>query len=242
MQRRYERFYSSFLNQHTELLVFGHFGPPMLVFPTENGRFYDFENYGMVEAIAPLIEAGKLKLYCADGFDTWLQTERDLEQRSNHYLAFQQYVTQECVPVIHMDCKGTVPIGLIGCSFGAYHAINFALQFPHLFHYALGMSGRYDLENITRIQDSKIHINNPIAYIPNLHGEALEHIQHHTHLVLVCGQGAYEEPCLAETQQLSRLLDEKHISHETDIWGFDADHHWYWWRKQLAQHLGKTLG
>jgi esterase/lipase superfamily enzyme len=244
MQRRYETFYSSALEQEIELLVFGHYGPPMLVFPTQGGRFYDFENYGMIEAVAPLLDAGKLKLYCTDSLaEPWLQTDIDLEWRGKKHHAFQEYIVKDLVPVIHMDCKNTLAIGLIGCDFGAYHAANFALQFPHLFHYALCLSGRYDLEAVSGIKNTKeIYLNNPMAYVPNLHGEALEQILHHTHLVLVCGQGAHEEPCFAETQQLASLLNEKHISHEKDIWGFDVDHHWYWWRKQLVQHLGKALG
>jgi esterase/lipase superfamily enzyme len=244
MQRRYEKFYSPAIGRDMEILSFGHYGPPMIVFPSGGGRFYDFENNGMIEAVGHLLEAGKLKLYCSDGLDneSWLREDIDPHWRGIRHNAFQDYIVKDLVPAIHMDCKGQVNIGLVGCSLGAFHAANFALKFPHLFHYTLCMSGRYDLEAITGIHASKeVYFNNPVAYVANLHGEALEHIQHHTHLVLVCGQGAFEDKCLAETHRLADLLNEKHISHECDIWGTDVEHHWYWWRKQLVHHLNKAL-
>ena len=192
-----------------------------------------------------MIEAGKLKLYCTDGLDneSWLREDINPHWRGVRHNAFQDYIVKDLVPAIHMDCKDPVNIGLVGCSLGAFHAANFALKFPHLFHYALCMSGRYDLEAITGIHDSKeVYFNNPVAYTANLHGEALKHIQHHTHLVLVCGQGAFEDKCITETHRLADLLTEKHISHERDLWGYDVEHHWYWWRKQFVHHLNKTLG
>jgi esterase/lipase superfamily enzyme len=241
MQRRYEKFHSSATGRDMEILTFGQYGPPMIVFPSQGGRFYDFEDHGMTEAVKHLLEAGKLKLYCVDRLDdSWLVSDINNEQLSLKQAMYQDYIVQDLLPAIHMDCKSSLPIGLIGCSLGAYHAANFALKFPHLFHYALCMSGRYDLEAATGLYSRDLYFNNPVAYVPNLHGEALEQIQHHTHLVLVCGQGIFEDKCLAETQQLAQLLNEKHISHEMDIWGHDVDHHW--WRKQLVHHLDKTLG
>lgn len=145
MQRRYEKFYSSVLERDVEILSFGQFGPPMIVFPGDGGRFFDFENNGMIEAVAHLIDAGKLKLYCTDGLGESFKAE----QPELQHTIFQDYIVKDLVPTIHMDCQGPVMIGIVGCSLGAFHAANFALKFPHLFHYALCMSGRYDLEAMT---------------------------------------------------------------------------------------------
>ena len=122
--------------------------------------------------------------------------------------------------------------------------VNFALKFPHIFNYALCMSGRYDIEAVCGQQSGseEVYFNNPPAYVYNFNGDTLEHVRHNTHLALVCGQGAWEDKCLHDTHRLADLLAEKGISHERDIWGHDVEHHWYWWRKQIVHHFRKRFG
>jgi esterase/lipase superfamily enzyme len=243
MQRRYEKFYSPALGRDMEVLCFGHYGLPMIVFPSGGGRFFDFEDNGMIESVSHLLEAGKLKLYCTDGLDheSWLREDIDPHWRGIRHNAFQDYLVKDLVPAIRMDCKSDIKIGLVGCSLGAFHAANFALKFPQLFSYALCLSGRYDLEAIAGPSDSTdVYFNNPVAYTANLHGEALEQTRS-THLVLVCGQGAFEDKCLEETNRLADLLNQKGIPLERDIWGYDVEHHWYWWRKQFVHHLERLF-
>ena len=246
MQRRYEKIYSPAVGREMQVLIFGHYGAPVIAFPSGGGQFYDFENNGMVEAIAPLIENGNIKLYCPEGVDheSWLNSGIDPHWQAVRHNAYQDFVIYDLVPAIRFDCHSSdIRIAVSGCSLGAYHAANFALKFPDIFHYALCMSGLYNLEDITGPSGSNaVYFNNPLAYLYNMHGDPLEHIRRNTHLALVCGQGAWEDKCLRDTYQLAGLLGEKGISHECDIWGYDAEHHWYWWRKQIAHHLGKTFG
>lgn len=246
MQRRYESFHSPALNCSMELLVFGHHGPPLLAFPSAGGRFYDWENQGMVEAARHWLDAGKVRLFCVDGIDqeTWLNHGADIEARARRHRDWEACILHEVVPLIRQECD--LPeggIAVAGCSLGAYHAANFALKFPQVFNYALCMSGRYDLEAVIGPTPSlEVYFNNPMAYCQHLHGDALETVRGHTHLALVCGQGAWEDKCLAETHRLANILAAKGISHERDLWGHDVEHHWYWWRRQLAHYLGKALG
>ncbi len=246
MQRRYEKFYSPAIGRDMQILAFGHYGQPVIAFPSGGGAFFDFENNGMVEPLAGLIDAGKMKLYCIESLDreSWLNRSIDPHWRAVRHNAYQDYVVKDVVPAIQQDCNSPgIQIGLVGCSLGAYHAANFGLKFPHLFPYALCMSGRYDLEAICGPSGSQeVYFNNPVAYMANLNGHALDHVRSHAHLVLVCGQGAFEENCLSETHRLADLLTIKGVSHERDIWGHDVEHHWYWWRKQVIYHFGKTLG
>jgi esterase/lipase superfamily enzyme len=245
MHRRYEKFYSPAVGRDMEILTYGHYGTPMIAFPSGGGRFHDFEDNGMIGSVIHLINEGKLKIYCPDGLDneSWLRGDVDPHWRGVRHNAYQDFIVKDLVPAIRMDCKSSdIKISLTGCSLGAYHAANFALKYPEFFNYSLCMSGRYDLEKITGISGSQeVYFNNPMAYVPNLHGDDLERTRQ-THLVLVCGQGAYEEKCLEETNRLADLLAQKGISHERDIWGHDVAHHWHWWRKQFAHHLGKSLG
>ena len=41
------------------VIAYGHWGRPFLVFPSEQGRAWDFENNGMVDAVRPLLDAGR---------------------------------------------------------------------------------------------------------------------------------------------------------------------------------------
>ncbi len=229
-----------------ELLLFGHHGPPLLAFPSAGGRFYDWENHGMVEAARHWLDAGRVRLFCVDGIDqeTWLNHSADIDARCRRHRDYEDCILDEAVPLIRRECE--LPdggIAVTGCSLGAYYAANFALKFPQVFNYALCMSGRYDLEAVIGPSTSlDVYFNNPLAYCQHLHGDALAHVRGHTHLALVCGQGAWEDKCLAETHRLANILAAQGISHERDLWGHDVEHHWYWWRRQLAHYLGKALG
>ncbi len=246
MERRYQTLPSPSLGRDIELLIFGHYGPPMIVFPTAGGRFYDFENNGMIEAVAPWLEAGKVRLYCVDSIDhaSWLNFSLPPGARARRHNDYKDWVVNTLVPFIGAEYDApVVKIAVTGCSLGGFHAANFALQFPQLFNYALCLSGRYNIEALCGASDSlDVYFNNPVAYAYHLSGEALELVRRDTHLVLVCGQGAWEDVCLAETHRLADILVTKGISHERDIWGHDVEHHWYWWRKQIAYHFGKSLG
>jgi len=246
MLRRYETIYSPAVGRDMQVLAFGHFGMPLIAFPSGGGQFYDFENNGMIDAVAWLIEAGKLKVYCPEGMDheSWLNHGVDPHWRGVRHNAYQDFIVKDLVPAIRHDCRNDgIQIGVTGCSLGAYHAANFGLKFPHLFPYALCLSGRYDLEPLIGWSDSpEVYFNNPVAYVANLHGHALNHVRWNAHLVLVCGQGAWEDKCLHETHRLADLLEQKGISHRRDIWSHDVEHHWYWWRKQIAHHLGNVVG
>jgi esterase/lipase superfamily enzyme len=246
MQRRYEAFYSPALGRRMELLLFGHHGPPLLAFPSAGGHFFDWENQGMIDAAAAWLQGGKVRLFCVDGIDheAWLNHSASIEARGRRHRDYEDYIVNEVVPFIRRECD--LPAGGIavtGCSLGAYHAANFALKFPQVFNYALCMSGRYDLEKVVGPSTSlEVYYSNPVAFCANLQGDVLGLVRANTHLALVCGQGAWEDKCLAETHRLANILAAKGISHERDLWGHDVEHHWYWWKRQLAYYLGKALG
>lgn len=247
MKRRFESFYSPAIGRDMSVLAFGHYGAPVIAFPSGGGQFFDFENNDMIAAIEPLISGGKIKVYCPESIDreTWLNHHIDPHWRGIRYGAYIDYFLNQLVPAIRTDCHNPhARIALAGCSLGAYHAANLALKFPDVFHYALCMSGRYDLNNILGFDShsAEVYFNNPIAFTYFLEGDELERVRHNTHITLVCGQGAWEDKCLAETHRLADNLSRKGISHERDIWGYDVEHHWYWWRQQIRHHLGKTFG
>jgi esterase/lipase superfamily enzyme len=226
------------------VISYGHWGRPVLVFPSEQGRAFDYENNGMVDAVADLIDAGRVKLYCVDSFDaqTWSRADLPLEDRARRHEAYESWIVDEVVPFVHADCGGPTDIATTGCSLGAFHAVNFALKRADLFPVAIGLSGNYDAAawNAWGERGDATYFNNPVDYVAHLGGEHLDWLRSRLSIVLVVGQGAWETHptgALPSTRQFAGLLQGKGIPCELDLWGHDVAHDWPWWQRQLAHHL-----
>ncbi len=246
MKRRHERIPSRAMGRPIHVWCYGHWGPALVVFPTAAGMAHEWEVQGMIATLADFINAGQLKVYCTESnvAEAWTRQQNPPDWRIKRHQAFEQYVTEDLVPFIRSDCAAPqLRVAATGASLGGYYAANFALKYPELFHWALCMSGRYDISAFTNgYQNLDVYFNNPLAYVSNLGGEHLERVQKNTHLVLVCGQGPWEEGCIDETNALADLLEHKGISHQRDIWGRDVAHDWGWWKRQARYHLGNTFG
>jgi esterase/lipase superfamily enzyme len=226
------------------LIAYGHYGRPVLVFASEQGRAEDFENNGMIAATAELIDAGRLKLYCVDSADaqTWSDRSLPLEERARRHDGYEQWILQTVVPWIVADCGGAAEIATLGCSLGAYHAANIALRHADVFPLALGFSGNYDPTTWHAWGElgEATYFHNPMAYVANLHGEHLDWLRSRISLLLVVGQGAWEvhpTGALPSTQAFAARLADKGIRHELDVWGYDIPHDWPSWQAQLRHHL-----
>lgn len=244
MRRRHEQIDSPAMGRPVHLWCYGHFGAPVIAFPTAAGFAHEWERQGMVEALAPLLYAGKIKLYCPESnvAESWTRREGEHDWRMGRHRAYESFVVDTLVPLVSRDCGGERRIAVAGASLGAYYAANFALKRPDLFHYALCLSGRYDMRSFTDGQTSAdLYFNSPLAYVPGLAGEALERVRRQTHLTLVCGRGKWEEGCIEETAALGHLLRHKGVSCHVDFWGHDVSHDWVWWHRQAFFHLSRTF-
>lgn len=226
-----------------EVIRYGHWGRPVLVFPAERGRAYDFASNGMVNAVAPLIDAGRVKLYCVDSYDgaSWSASEVPLEERAQRHGRYESWILDQVVPYIVDDCGGVSDIVTVGTSMGAFHALNFALRRADLFPLAVCLSGTYDptVWNGWGDRGDTLYFNNPTDYVGHLHGDHLDRLRGRLSIVLVCGQGQWEDTtgALDSTRRMAEILSEKGIRHELDLWGTDTPHDWPSWRAQLAYHL-----
>lgn len=246
MRRRHEILPSRTLERPIHLWCYGHWGAPLIAFPTAAGFAHEWEAQGMLEAIRPLIDGGRLKLYCPESniSETWNNAAADPAWRAWRNRLYEELIVGELAPWIARDCQSeAIRIATAGCSLGGYYAVNLALKHPQIFHYALGLSGRYEITAFTGgFTNDDVYFSNPMAFVANLEGEHLDRVRGHTHLALVCGQGQWEEGCIEETCRLADLLAAKGISHERDLWGHDVSHTWPWWHRQAQLHLGKTFG
>ena len=225
------------------VIRYGHWGRPVLVFPAEQGKASDFESNGMVQAVAGLTDAGRLKVYCVDSYDasSWSDQAIPLDERAHRHGGYESWILSDVVPWIHSDCGGTVELATLGCSLGAFHAANFALKRADLFPLAMCFSGNYDPSSWRGWGErgSATYFNNPIDYVANLHGDHLAWLRERVSLLLVCGQGQWEDTTgsLPSTKHLAELLASKDIKHELDLWGHDVPHDWPSWRAQIAHHM-----
>lgn len=240
MRREYHIWRSLNLGRDMEMLQFGHAGARVLVFPTRVGRFYDYENWRLVEALRPKIEAGYLQLFCVDSIDQesfycdWCRPE----DRIKRHLQFERYLLEEVIPLTErMNPDG--PLIAHGCSLGAYHALNLALRHPERFVKVVSLSGRYDLcmnagsyrDLFDGYHDEDVYFNNPSQYIPNLsEGEHLDAIRK-LDIIIVTG---HEDALNENNRRLSTAMWDKGIWHRFDIWDGEAHRARYW--RQMVQH------
>jgi esterase/lipase superfamily enzyme len=197
----------------------------------------------MVGAIAGLIDDGRVKLYCVDSFDaaSWSNDTLALEQRAQQHGRYESWILEQVVPAIQQDTGGAGEIVTTGISLGAFHAVNFALKRADVFPLAIGLSGNYDPAawNGWGERGDATYFNNPMDYVAHLGGDHLEWLRSRLSVLLVCGQGMWEDStgALESSKRLAGLLGEKGIRHELDLWGHEVPHDWPSWRAQIAHHL-----
>ncbi len=160
------------------VIRYGHWGRPVLVFPSERGRAWDYESNGMVGAVADLVDDGRCKLYCVDSFDeqTWSDSSIPLEERARRHGAYASWILDRVVPWIGEDSPGATGAVVTGCSMGAYHALQLALTRADLFPVAICQSGNYDPADWNAWGDrgEAAYFTNPSDYVAHLHGDHLD--------------------------------------------------------------------
>ena len=165
--------HSDALGAELGVIAYGHYGRPVLAFPAERGHCWDYENQGMVAAIADLIDGGRVKLYCVDTIDgqTWQDGSLPLEERARRHGLYEDWIINHVAPFIHADCGGAQEIIVNGPSFGAYHAANFALKRADLFPLAICQSGIYDVSVVGwGERGDAVYFSNPADYVAQLAG------------------------------------------------------------------------
>lgn len=223
----------------------GHWGRPVLVFPSEAGRAEDFASNGMVEAVQDLVDAGRVTFFCVDAADrySWSDNDAPTEVRAHRHQAYTVWLEDQVLPWIAEQTGGrSQPLMTLGVSMGAYHAVHFTLTHAHVAPLAFGMSGSYDVTawHGHGAHGDATYFANPMSYVAGMHGEHLEWLRRRAAVLLTVGQGPFEvDPtqALPSTQEFAALLREKEIPVDLDVWGHDVAHDWPWWSKQLAHHL-----
>ncbi|TWI81629.1 esterase/lipase superfamily enzyme [Lacibacter cauensis] len=239
MQRELTGWYSPALNKDMPVAIYGHYGFALLLVPTAAADYLEYERFQLIDAISPWIEAGKVKVYSVNSINTesWMNNEMEPAHKAIRQNQFNEYIFNEVVPFIKTNTSFDTPIITCGASFGALHSMNLFLKRPDLINGVIAMSGVYDLMEYTKgYYDEQVYYNSPMHYMPNLTDHAiLEQIRHSNHIHLFSGSGAYEDPSSAG--RFAKILYDKGINYELDIWGQEWPHDWNTWRALLPHYL-----
>lgn len=236
-----ERWRSPCVQREVNLVRWGTFGQPVLLFPTAGGDAEEIERFHMIDVLRPLIDAGKIKVYSCDSVAGQALLGRHVSARHQMWMQnqFHYYVKTEVVPAIRTDCKSPeIEVWAAGASIGALHSVAMVCRFPHLFSKAIAMSGTYD---IRRFYDARLdeftdefYVSSPIHFVPGLAGRHLDVLR--TRFILMpCGEGRAED--IGESWAMANVLGRMGIPNRVDPWGREWHHDWVTWRKMLPQYL-----
>jgi esterase/lipase superfamily enzyme len=242
MKVEYFNLWSDQLNQPMEFKVYGDRGKPAIVFPTQGGRFFEYEDFGMVGACQPLIADGKVQLITVDSIDhqSWVNWGIHPADRAIRHNQYDRYITEELVPFIRQQNPYPGKFLSTGCSMGAYHSANFFFRHPQIFNTLIAISGLFRLNMfVGGYMDDNVYFNSPLAYLPNLTDTELLNLYRQSDIIVAVGQGAWEDPMLEDTYTLKRILEEKEVPAWIDIWGHDVNHDWPWWRRMMPYFLSQ---
>lgn len=231
LTENYHKWHSEHIGRDFEMLVFGDSGYPLILFPTSMGRYYESKDRGLIDAVAWYVNNGHVKIYCPDGIDTqsWYNKQISPAERALNHMCYDAVILNEVIPRAIAE-TGHKRVAIAGCSFGGYHAANFAFRHPELVSYLFSMSGLFDISSrIDGYYDDNVYYNNPMDFMPdNKHPDLWR-------MGIVLG-AAERDVTLSQNEQFSGILSNKQIQHWLDIRP-NTLHDWPVWREMLPHYL-----
>ncbi|MFN3589802.1 MAG: alpha/beta fold hydrolase [Spirosomataceae bacterium] len=231
MQESYHSYYSHILGKEIEFMVSGHWGYPILLFPTSMGNTYQNRDFGLIHTIEDLIEAGKVKVYSVDSIDfqSFYNKELPPNIKIYNYNLYTRFLHEEFVPMIQRTCQ-VHRIAVAGCSFGGFHAANYAFKYPDTVNQLISMSGAFSISSFMNgYFDDNVYFNNPVDYLPKRDSWIYDHMQ------IILGTSDWDI-CRQDNLSLSHLLAGKGIDHWFDEKKW-APHDWPLWRTMFPEYV-----
>jgi esterase/lipase superfamily enzyme len=231
--------YSERVGQKVNVARWGHAGQPVLLFPTAGGDFEECERFLMLRVLAPLIEAGRIKVYSVDSIAgrTWMDDRHGGGHKAWVQSRFDAFVMHELVPAMRTDCgRDDIEVITAGASIGAFNALSTLCRHPDVFRAAICMSGTYDLGRWTKGEHTfDYHVSSPLHFVPDLAEDSAQlALLRRRFVLLATGNGRYEAP--HESWAVARTLGARGIPNRVDIWE-GSDHDWTTWRAMLPKYL-----
>lgn len=237
MNREYHKGFSRELHRDMEMLVFGHGGHPVIVFPTSMAPYFEWEDRQMIEPMGQKIAAGELQVFLTSSVDSESFYNKRVHpfDRVRRYQQYDKYLVRELIPYIRTRNQ-TPTLGATGCSFGGYHAVNFALRHPDAVTHCVSMGGAFDIHNfLDGYYDDSCYFNCPPDYLQNMSDDW--YLSRYRQMKIVLATGEHDH-CLDQNVRLSELMNAKAVSHWLDVWGNHTGHDWPWWVQMVQKYFG----
>ena len=245
MKRTELTHHSQRLDKDMRMLVFGEGGYPIIVFPTQDAMCDNFENFGMVDTLSDYIDSKQIQLFCVDSVDaeSWSNVYGDRDWRAERQEQYYEYITEEVVPLVAKTSKRNVRPLAMGASMGATQAAIMFLRRPDLFQGIISLSGVYDAQDFFgNWMSSTLYDNSPVHFLPNMPADhPYIDVYNKRQIVLCVGQGAWEEAGIRTQRVLADAFERLGVDAWCDFWGFDVNHDWPWWKRQVRYFLPYVL-
>jgi esterase/lipase superfamily enzyme len=230
------------LPEPARVVRWGHFGAPVLLFPTAGGDYEEVERFKLIHVLEPLIAAGRIKVYSVDSVagKTWLAGTHSTDYCSRVQNLFDAYISEEVVPLIRRDCASPdIELIAAGASIGAFNAVATLCRHPEQFRVAIAMSGTFDLSKYLQGKSTQdFYFSSPLHYLPGLPEDSPQLQRLRQRLVLLpTGEGDYEDP--GESWRIANALGARKIPNRVDLWGREFHHNWNTWREMLPKYLAE---
>lgn len=231
MIENYYKWHSPNIGREFEMLVFGDRGFPLIFFPTSMGRYYESKDRGLIDAASWFVDNGLVKIYCVDSVDEWSWYNKHVRphERALHHQGYDKLLHDEIMPRA-IEETGFSRIAVAGCSFGGYHAANFAFRYPESVSYLFSISGIFDIRfRMENYYDDNVYYHNPVDYLrDNQHPDLWR-------MGIVLGT-ADRDITRSQNEHMSGILAAKNISHWLDIRP-NAVHDWPVWKEMFPFYL-----
>jgi esterase/lipase superfamily enzyme len=227
----YHKWYSPSLNRDIEVLSFGTRGYPVILFPTSMGHYNENKDFKLIDSVNWFLEEGLVKIYCVDGIDevSWYNKQIHPADRVRNHHWYDQMLYHELVPLAQRE-TGVGRVATAGCSFGGYHATNFAFKHPDVVKYVFNMGAAFDIrDQLDGYYDDQVYFNNPMDFLPNAQSDFFHD------MFVVLGTGT-KDMCWNANERMAEILRNKGINHWLDIRP-DAEHDWPVWRQMFPHYL-----
>jgi len=243
MKRELTSWYSPSLNKEMPIASYGDYGFALLLVPTAAADYLEYERFQLMDHLAPFINAGRVRVFSIDSInnDSWMNNNMNPRDKSIRHQQWNDYVFNEVVPYIRNSTSQETPVITCGASFGALHSMNLFLKRPDIINGVIAMSGVYDLSEYTKGHfDDDAYFNSPWHYMKNLNDHnILEQIRKSSHIHILTGSGNYEDP--GASGRFAKVLYDKGIWYELDVWGQEWPHDWNTWRAMLPHYLSSKF-
>ena len=181
-RREIAGWHSPILGQHMPIVSYGHWGHPVLLFPTAAADFLENERFGLTGALQPALDEGRVRVFSINSINNqaWMDRGLPVPEQARRQALYARYVEEEVVPFIRQVCESPdLRIATSGARASAPSmAVNTLLRRPDLFDATIAMSGFYDLgpDYLQGYGDDICYFNNPASYLPSLQGESLHRL------------------------------------------------------------------